>query len=109
RQVLGFELERDGLTRAHVLDTPGCDDETSLETLYQSAEQADLLLWVSMVTRPDRDRERAALDALRHRLDARSNRRPPPLIVVATGIDRLRPAAEWAPPYDLQSPERPKA
>ena len=110
RDVTAYDLEREGLTRALIYDTPGCDArETDQKALDGLIDTADLLLWVSTVTRPDRAGERMALDRLRQRVDKRRNRRPPPLIVVATGIDRLRPAAEWTPPYDLSTGERPKA
>lgn len=108
--VRAYELEREGFTRARVFDTPGCDGEDSdPAALQRLVGEADLVLWVSMVTRPDRAGERAMLDDLRARSAQRRNRRPPPFIVVATGIDRLRPAAEWAPPYDLETAARPKA
>ena len=108
--VCAYELEREGFTRARVFDTPGCDGEECDPAAFERlVDAADLVLWVSMVTRPDRGAERAVLDSLRERTVQRRNRRPPPLIVAATGIDRLRPAAEWAPPYDLEAVSRPKA
>src|SRR5438477_3506144 len=36
-------------------------------------------------------------------------RRPPALILALTHIDELRPAAQWAPPYDVSAPLAPKA
>ena len=38
-----------------------------------------------------------------------SNRRQPPLLLVLTNIDRLRPFQEWSPPYDLRPATSPKA
>jgi hypothetical protein len=40
---------------------------------------------------------------------ARVNRRPPPLLIAASFIDRLRPVNEWQPPYDLTDPVNIKA
>ncbi|WP_237217848.1 GTPase family protein, partial [Falsiroseomonas oryziterrae] len=40
------------------------------------------------------------LQALRALQAADHARRPPPLVVALTHVDRLRPAAEWTPPYD---------
>ena len=40
-------------------------------------------------------------DALRTSQTARMDRRAPPLLVIASHIDRLRPVNEWRPPYDL--------
>ncbi len=106
-----FVLERDGLARALVLDTPACDDAGALdgEPLRSAVDSADLLIWVSAANRPDRAGERAALDALRARQAARPERRPAPLVVAASHIDLLRPAAEWQPPYDLAAAATPKA
>ncbi len=110
RSLMPYTLEREGLTRALVFDSPGCD--TALfdpERIERAAREADLILWVSAVNRPDRQQEREVLDRIRAHLAASPQRRPPPLILVATRIDQLRPAAEWAPPYDLADPQRPKA
>ncbi|HRO50685.1 MAG TPA: hypothetical protein PLW75_11140, partial [Hyphomicrobium sp.] len=35
---------------------------------------------------------------------SRLNRRRPPIILVATHIDRLRPFNEWSPPYEANDP-----
>lgn len=108
-EVMPHLLERDGFTQALVFDTPGCDSPLfQRDALLELALQADLILWVSAVNRPDRQQERECLDALQHAFAQRSDRRPPPLIVVASHIDRLRPVTEWQPPYDLAS-DTPKA
>lgn len=105
-----FALEREGLTRALVFDTPGCDTERFEPGQIDAAvREADLILWVSAVNRPDREAERKCLDGIRAALAANPHRRPPPMLVAATHIDRLRPAAEWQPPYDLADSKRPKA
>ena len=105
-----FALSRDGLTRALIFDTPGCDSEHfEIKQLQHAAQDADLILWVSPVNRPDRQAERDCLDALRSFLSAHINRRPPPLLVAASHIDRLRPTGEWNPPYDLTASQNTKA
>lgn len=109
RAVSPHVLERDGLTRALVFDSPGSDsalfDPEALET---AAQAADLILWVCAVNRPDRQADRVLLDRLRA-LQAASTRRPPSLLVVASHIDQLRPIQEWQPPYDLDGGDSPKA
>src|SRR5262249_29956585 len=37
------------------------------------------------------------------------HRRQPPMLLVLTQIDRLRPFTEWEPPYDLATPTSTKA
>ncbi len=108
REISPRLLVRDGITRALVFDTPGVDaGEVALQALTKACEGADLLLWVSPAHRPDREREREWLDALRA---ARSSAKHPPLplLVVMSHVDQLRPIGEWQPPYDLADVARPK-
>ncbi|MCH9639425.1 MAG: 50S ribosome-binding GTPase [Betaproteobacteria bacterium] len=110
QSIKPFALSRDGLTQALIFDSPGYDglhfDDKKMQA---AAENADLILWVSPANRPDRQDERNHLDALRASQSARVNHRPPPLIVVVSHIDLLRPAAEWQPPYDLANQQSTKA
>ncbi|NKN33335.1 GTPase family protein [Marichromatium bheemlicum] len=108
REPTPLRLERDGLALALVFDTPGLE-QFDAATLHAAADTADMLLWVSPAHRPDRGAERARLDALRAHLAARSERPAPPLLLVLSHVDRLRPVREWAPPYDLKVTDRPKA
>ena len=97
-----FVLSREGLTQALIFDSPGCDSSfLDVKQMLAAAENADLILWVSPVNRPDRQIERDFLDALRAAQSAQMDRRPPPLLIVASFIDQLRPVTEWCPPYNL--------
>lgn len=107
--IEGYRLERDDELRGLIFDTPGFDGALfGSRVLKSTARDADLVLWVTAAHRPDRDVERRRLDQLRAML-ADPQRRSPPLLVVMTHIDRLRPVREWDPPYVLDSPERTKA
>lgn len=100
-----FVLLREGLTQALIFDSPGCDSENFDQTrIYQTALNADLILWVSPANRPDRQSERQCLDDLRAFFSTHINRRPPPMLIVASQIDQLRPLRSWQPPYDLINP-----
>jgi len=105
-----YRLSHDGLDAALIFDTPGSDtplfDEQSLQ---RAALTADLILYVCPAHRPDRQQDRQLLDRVRGWYAVRSERRPPPVLVVATHIDQLRPSREWQPPYDLLNPTTPKA
>ena len=105
-----YRLERDGLDAALIFDTPGCDTELfGARALKKAVRAADLLLWVCAAHRPDRQTERDPLDAVRRWQSERQDRRPPPLLVVVSHIDQLRPPREWQPPYDLRNPLGTKA
>jgi len=67
----------------------------------REAERADMILWVCAATQPGRGPDSAALEALRGWAGAQKKNRIPPLLVAMTQSDRLRPSAEWAPPYAL--------
>jgi len=97
-----YVLERDGLPAALIVDSPGLDgNEDQVRALIERAADSDLVLWTVAANRADRDVDRRALAALRAHFAERLNRRRPPIVLVATHIDRLRPFGEWSPPYDL--------
>ena len=105
-----FALSREGIHQALIFDSPGCDSTYfDVEQLESAALTADLILWVSPTNRPDRQIERECLDRLRSAFSEQTHRRPPPILVVASYIDQLRPTGEWQPPYDLTQPQNNKA
>ncbi|QGU31575.1 GTPase family protein [Thermochromatium tepidum] len=108
RALTPYRLELNGVDQALILDSPGAD-RLGYKILHDAANLADLILWVSAAHRPDRQSERQILHTLRTALAARLDRRPPPLLVVVTHIDQLRPLREWHPPYDLTDTNNLKA
>lgn len=105
-----FVLAREGITQVLIFDSPGCDSELfDQKEIQQAASNADLVLWVSPVNRPDRQIEREYLDSLRKFQAAQSDRHPAPILVAASYIDQLRPVRSWQPPYDLANPREAKA
>jgi predicted GTPase len=105
-----YLLDQDGRPSVVLVDTPGLDASTeATEGLLQQTERADLVLWVASATQSARANDRRALDALRAKGAAQLALRPPPVLLALTHVDQLRPAAEWAPPYDIATPTRPKA
>ncbi|WP_051822219.1 GTPase family protein [Desulfonatronum thiodismutans] len=105
-----YRLEREGRDAALILDAPGCDtDLLPSKALRQAVLDADLILWVTAANRADRQTESEQLDRIRAWYAERPSRRFPPLVVVVTHIDQLRPVKEWQPPYDLNADSTPKA
>ena len=105
-----FVLSREGFTQALIFDSPGCDSPFfDSKQMMVAAGNADLILWVSPANRPDRQVERQFLDALRSYQAARMDRRSAPLLVAVSFVDRLRPANEWQPPYDLTNTTKTKS
>lgn len=110
RAMRAYRLQRDGRDEALILDAPGCDTDLLPATvLRQAVLDADLILWVTAANRADRHVEREQLDQIRSWYAERPARRLPPLVVVVSHIDMLRPIKEWDPPYDLNEPDGPKA
>jgi predicted GTPase len=104
-----YELKRGGFPAALLIDSPGLGTRPGdAALLIENAAEADLVLWVVAAHRADRDADRRALQSFRLHFAERLNRRRPPVVLVVSQIDRLRPFQEWSPPYDLQS-DRPKA
>lgn len=111
RALNAYRLERDGETRAVVVDTPGVDSEYLPDSALKDAViSSDLILWVTAAPRPDRGVERVYLERISDWLTlASARRRPAPLIVAVSYIDQLSPVQEWDPPYNLNEPSTPKA
>jgi predicted GTPase len=105
-----YRLDIEGRPSVTVVDMPGLADTANpAPDLLEQAARADLILWVASATQPARALDRQALDAFRAWAQAQLARRPPPVILALTHVDELRPATEWAPPYDISGPKRPKA
>jgi uncharacterized protein len=103
-----YELTREGAPEAVIVDSPGMDDEASTTRTIDAAREADCLIWVVAAHRADRALDRSALEAVRAWFAAWPERPMPPVLVVVTHIDRLSPAREWSPPYDVANPQRQK-
>ncbi len=105
----GYELRQEGMPVAWLIDSPGLEDAAGEAELAARAAACDLVIWVAAAHRPDRAADRRALDSLRARFAADPRRKMPPVIVVASHVDRLPPVREWSPPYDVAEPRTPKA
>lgn len=105
-----YRLDRDGLPAALIVDSPGlAANQPPAATFVDEVAGCDLLLWVCAANRADREIDRQALAAVRGHFAAHPERRMPPVLVVLTHVDRLRPFQEWRPPYDLLDTASPKA
>jgi predicted GTPase len=105
-----YLLEREGHPSVTLVDMAGLDERAeSASELRVQAGRADLILWVASATQPARGPDRKLLDDVRSWAGAQLARRPPHVLLALTHVDQLRPAAEWAPPYDVAAPAGPKA
>jgi predicted GTPase len=109
RSFTTYKLTHEGLPAALIVDSPGLSGSRGIGPLVEAAEHCDMVMWVSSATRADRDTDRAAVKAIRERFAGQPNRRRPPMLLVLTHIDRLRPFNDWAPPYNLETGTREKA
>ena len=113
KYVEPYAIETGGIKRAIILDTAGYEDAArpgeAIDQLQNDILLCDLVLMVCSSASAARRPDRQLLDALRSLFERHPDRIMPPLIVALTHIDRLRPIAEWSPPYDLTKPEGAKA
>ena len=100
---------------ALIYDTAGLDEgledqrSESFRVTLETIRQADAVIVVCPANAADRSSERRWLDAARAELAANPALHPIPILVVLTKIDLVRPFREWNPPYDLNTPNTPKA
>src|SRR5256885_14579612 len=104
----GYRLTREGLPTALIIDSPGLAGADKVGALIEAADDCDMILWVCSAARAARAIDANALAAIRAHFAAEPNRRRPPMLMVLTHIDALRPFSEWDPPYDLTQATRAK-
>ena len=104
-----YQLSADGEPLAVLIDTPGIREAHDAAWWGEQCESVDCLIWVVSAHRADRELDRQVLESIRAWFRDNPTRRMPPVLVVVSHIDRLSPAREWSPPYDLTALERPKA
>jgi predicted GTPase len=101
--VTSYPASFDGLDSV-LLDLPGLDGrKATLDAVLRAATDSDVVIWVVRADRPAREIDRAGIAAWRAAIAAMPQRRAPPLICVATGLDRLAPG--WPYPEHLLPPE----
>ena len=89
-------------------EDPSVPKERLVEALTE-AQRVDLLLFVLSAVNAAREPDRHLLSQLRDHFAAQPAIRPPPVALVLTHIDMLRPRREWTPPYNIVSPNTAKA
>jgi uncharacterized protein len=104
----GYRLTHDGLPAALIVDSPGLDGAAKLASLIEAADDCDMIAWVCSAARAAREADANALAAIRAHFAASPHRASPPMLLVLTHIDNLRPFNEWDPPYDLTQATRAK-
>jgi len=113
-QLTSYMLERPELGATLIISDMGGYEDPSvpqerLEEAFAEALQSDLILLVVSAVNVAREPDRRLLAQLREHFAARPELRPPPVVVVLTHIDLLRPPREWAPPYNVVTPDSQKA
>jgi uncharacterized protein len=103
-----YRLDLEGRPAVSIVDMPGLAERAEPELLGQVA-RADLVLWVASATQPARDLDRHNLETVRVWARGELTRRAPPVLLILTHIDELRPANTWVPPYDIVAPSGTKA
>lgn len=106
-----YRPQRDDIGKMLVYDTPGYGDTNRwfAEDAQLGVGDFDLILLVCSATQADCTADAQFLSELRKWFDARPARRMPPILLILTHIDQLRPLREWQPPYDIAEPQNEKA
>jgi uncharacterized protein len=113
-RVTSYVLDRPDLGGTIIItDMGGYEDPQvpteRLEAALAEAQRADLLILVISAVNVAREPDRHLLSQLRDHFVTQPALRPPPVMVVLTHIDILRPHREWRPPYNIVSPDSTKA
>jgi predicted GTPase len=113
-RLTSYVLDRADLGGTIIVSDMGGYEEPNvprvrLEEACAEAQRADLLLLVLSAINAAREPDRRLLSQLRDHFVLQPALRPPPVVVLLTHIDLLRPRREWTPPYNIVSPHTAKA
>ncbi|MEH6626591.1 MAG: GTPase [Motiliproteus sp.] len=93
-----------------LMDSPGLDGNKRLSSnLLEEASKADLLLWLSQANQPAKALDKDFMNEWDSYFDTHLSRKKPPVLLVTTHNDMLKPQHSWHPPYDLTDTEDRKA
>ena len=101
-KVVRHRLQLTDELELELVDTPGINGEARIEDLLlEEATQGDLVLWLSQANQPAKELDSRLLMRWNAYFSGNIQRRKPPILLVTTHNDQLKPIAEWDPPYDL--------
>jgi predicted GTPase len=106
--VIPYLLERPGLESAIILDCEGYGHKESGKLFSKGLEAAmrcDMILLVISAVNAARDNDQKMLQEINETISVNPRNKIPPVIVVMTHIDQLRPLREWKPPYNIADPD----
>jgi predicted GTPase len=106
--VIPYLLERPGLESAIILDCEGYGHKERGKLFSKGLEAAmrcDMILLVISAVNAARDIDQQMLKVINESISLNPRNKIPPLIVVMTHIDQLRPLREWEPPYNIADPD----
>jgi predicted GTPase len=93
-----------------LMDSPGLDGNNRVaRSLLEEATKTDLLIWVSQANQPAKSLDKKLLDEWDHYFNKNLRRKKPPVLLVTTHNDMLKPKGSWHPPYDLNDMDDKKA
>lgn len=97
-------LKLESAAPIHLIDTVGLEESaSSMASLTNLAVHADLIVFLARATQPARGPDHQLYESIRQYFQEKAARRQPPLLLVMSHIDQLRPKNQWDPPYDLNS------
>src|SRR4030095_4688678 len=102
-----YALDDETAGALRLVDSQGLSAAPSDAFLKQVAT-SDLVIWVVAAHRADRAVDQAALRTIFSWFDEHPASRRLPWILVLSRADRLSPAGEWMPPYDVGGGTRAK-
>lgn len=88
----------------NLVDLPGLDGgEKTNKTVFKHVTNADMVLWVLKANQSSRQLDRQFMLSLEDFYAHKDNlhRKKPLITGILNQVDKLKPLAEWSPPYDL--------
>ncbi|MEC4747438.1 GTPase [Methylomicrobium sp. Wu6] len=109
-QLRLYKLQQPDMGDVLLYDSPGySENDFWFQKNDRQLGDFDLVIVVCSAMQAGREADVRFLSELRNWFGVHLERRMPPVLVVVSHIDRLRPFREWDPPYDIENPDNGKA
>jgi hypothetical protein len=112
-QLTPYVMKREGMEQAILLDSVGYEDKQNSTQLCKQIEadilNSDFIFLVCKANAAARQSDKQVFDEINRLFQAHIDIAKPPVLVILTHIDQLRPPREWQPPYNIVTPDTTKA
>ena len=107
-----YAYSMNGVEHLHLVELPGLEGgKADTDELMSELTESDIVIWILKADQPARALDVDLYERFKehYRSPRALQKKEPVLLGILNQVDRLSPASQWSPPYELGDPEGEKA